>query len=164
MKNGKYFLMVSLLALLITSCSRQPAPGSTPSPTGSPPPPYLTPVPSGYEPQSNDWKLHRDPVSIEIENSSLTVNGQLPAEVSAVLKGNLPNQCHQLRVKVNIRIVVTDYSSSHRIDLEVYSVVDSGQTCTAGLQPFEVTIPLGGFSGGHYNVYVNEKLLGEFNP
>jgi hypothetical protein len=47
--------------------------------------------------------------------------------------------------------------------VEVYSVSEPGKVCTQVLKDFDVEIPLGSFSGGHFTVYINGELLGEFD-
>ncbi len=47
--------------------------------------------------------------------------------------------------------------------LDVYSVVDPSLVCIMVIKPFNVTIPLGTFSGGHFSVFANGQLIGEFD-
>jgi hypothetical protein len=112
--------------------------------------------PSGYEPQPGDGSLIRDQVFLDLPNSRLLTTGTQPLQVSAILSGNLSDPCHQLRV------VVTPADTQNKINLEVYSVLDRATACITVLQPFAATIPLGSYSAGHYSVYVNNELLGEF--
>jgi hypothetical protein len=95
-------------------------------------------------------------VYLELASSRLVVNGTGPLEVSVILNGNLPDPCHQLRV------VVLPENENTAINLQVYSLAESGKVCITVLEPFEVTIPLGSYSGGHYLVSVNDEVLGEF--
>ncbi len=132
-------------------------------PTTSAYPEPSTPVPStplippsGYEPQPGDENLKRSQVFLDLASSKLVVNGTGPLEVSVILNGNLPDPCHQLRV------VVMGANENNSINLEVYSLAESGKACITVLKPFEVSIPLGSFSGGHILVYVNDEVLGEF--
>lgn len=111
----------------------------------------------GYEPQPGDANLKRGEVFVDLAASELLTTTTEPHQASATLKGNLPTPCHQLRV------VVKQPDANKTINLEVYSVVDPAVICTDVLQPFEATIPLGEYSGGHYSVYVNGELLGEFD-
>jgi hypothetical protein len=42
--------------------------------------------------------------------------------------------------------------------------VDASQACITVLKPFSATIALGSyFSGGHFTVFVNGELVGEFD-
>ena len=53
--------------------------------------------------------------------------------------------------------------SENKINVEVYSVVDQDQVCTQVLKPFQENIDLGTFPGGHYTVWVNGDMVGEFD-
>ena len=151
MKEIILTITISLLIISISGCSLIPG-GTQPSTT---PVPFNPP--SGYEPQAGDANLTRDQVFLELENSQLLVMESYPIQVTALLKGSLSDPCHQLRA------VVTPANSVNRIDLDVYSVYDKNTACITVIQPFSATIPLGSYSGGHYSVYVNGQLLGEFD-
>jgi len=129
--------------------SMYPAPG-TPT-TGS----VAIPL-SSFEPQSGDASLKRDQVFLDLPNSQLLVTIGEPVQVDAVLKGNLPDQCHSLRV------VVTPPGTDNMINLDVYTVVDVRIACTTMLEPFAATIPLGNYTSGIYTVMVNKTRLGQF--
>jgi hypothetical protein len=89
--------------------------------------------------------------------SKLSISGTQPNEASANLKGTLSDPCHQLR------IVLTKDEAQSKLNLEVYSVYDAKANCTTVIQPFQVIFPLGSFTSGHFSVYVNNELLGEFD-
>jgi hypothetical protein len=110
-----------------------------------------------YAPQPADDKLTRDVATVDFKTSTLSMTGTQPNDVSANLKGTLPDPCHQLR------IVLTPADAQNKINLEVYSVYDPKATCTTVIQPFNVIFPLGSFPSGHYTVYVNGEDLGEFD-
>jgi hypothetical protein len=112
---------------------------------------------AGFGPQPWDDKLTRGEVSLDLAASKLFTSDTQPRLVSAILHGDLSDPCHELR------IAVTAAKSQNEIDLEVYSVFDPQTNCTTVIQSFEVTYPLGSFSNGHYSVYVNGQLLGEFD-
>jgi len=78
-------------------------------------------------------------------------------QVKLHLVGSLPNPCYKLRVNP------AQANAEGRIDVEVYSLAEPGKACTDVLQPFDVQIPLGSFESGHYSVYINDELLGEFD-
>ena len=135
-------------------------PTSTPAtyPEPSSPGVAMPTVPGlAYEPQPGDVKLTRGEVFVDLENSRLQTISSQPVQVTAVLTGNLPDPCHQLRV------VVTQPDKSNTINLEVYSLTDPSVNCITVIKPFEATISLGSFSSGHYTVYANGELLGEFD-
>ncbi len=110
-----------------------------------------------FVPQAGDDKLTRDKATIDKAASRLNISGTVPNNVAAELKGSLSDPCHQLR------IVLTKDDAQNKINLEVYSVYDAKPSCTTVIQPFQVIFPLGSFSSGHYTVYVNGELLGEFD-
>ena len=143
---------IFLLVMALAGCSLLPTAGTSPTPTQ----PTSEIPPSSYEPQPGDEKLSPGEVFLELDKSSLLIMESYPIQVNAILNGNLPDPCHQLRV------VVATADAENRINLKVYSLVDPAQTCLAVLQPFTATIPLGSYADGKYSVYVNDELLGEF--
>jgi hypothetical protein len=112
---------------------------------------------SGYEPRAGDETLTRDKVFLDLEGSQLQVEGSKPAQVHVTLKGDMSDPCHLLRVVVN------GPNDQNRIDLEVYSLVEPNKACITVIESFQASIPLGSLKGGHYQVYVNNELLGEFD-
>jgi hypothetical protein len=120
------------------------------------PPAFTAPQPSGYEPQAGDEQLTRGEVFIEPGDSQLLVMESFPVQVTLALSGNLPDPCHALRV------VVSSPDEQNRVYVEVYSMADPGQICTAVLEPFNAQVPLGSFAGGEYQVYINGELFGTF--
>jgi len=183
MKRSSLFVML-ILGLLLAACGTAPADqgadqnGNNPPETPYPGPRYITaptstpwyPGPgtpgapvngasmtSGFEPQPSDASLSRSQVFLELDSGELITMDSTPLQVTAVLTGNLPDPCHQLRV------VVTPANSEKRIDIEVYSLTDPSVACTTVLSPFVARIPLGGYFGGQFSVYVNGELFGEFD-
>ncbi|HSB66011.1 MAG TPA: hypothetical protein VLD65_05485 [Anaerolineales bacterium] len=150
MKKNILQLVVSFVLLSISGCAL--IPDQPPSPTPTQPLP-----PSGYEPQPGDEKLQRDQVLLDMENSSLVVRESMPPQVSVILNGSLSDPCHQLR------ITVSQPNSQREINLDVYSLYDPNMMCIMVIKPFSVTIPLGAYTGGHFKVYVNSQLIGEFD-
>jgi hypothetical protein len=112
---------------------------------------------SAYTPQPDDEQLTRGEATVDLTTSRITHSSIEAGAVNAELKGYMPDPCHQLR------IVLTPADAQKNINLEVYSVFNSKTACVTVIQPFEVTFPLGVFSTGHYSVYVNGELLGEFD-
>jgi hypothetical protein len=47
--------------------------------------------------------------------------------------------------------------------VDVYSLVNPSQVCVQVLEPFEESIDLGTFPAGHYTVWVNGDIAGEFD-
>jgi hypothetical protein len=153
MKEVTLPITISLLILTIAGCALIPdlPPPATPTPSAPSVPP------SGYEPQPGDDKLKRDQVFLGMENSRLVIGESFPAQVSAILNGNLSDPCHQLRV------VVTFANAQNQINLEVYSVFDPSVACITVLKPFTASIPLGSYSNSQYTVMVNGERLGLFD-
>jgi hypothetical protein len=185
MKRLSIFALL-LLALLVTACGdRAPVPTSlvTEAPQPDDQSPYPNPIDrinvdsipwypapgtpgapapgmvmtTGFEPQSGDASLSRGEVYLELDSSQLLIMESYPLQVLAILSGSLPDPCHRLRV------AVTAADADNRINLEVYSLANSSESCAMVLEPFVASIPLGTYSGGHFSVYVNGELLGEFD-
>ena len=128
-----------------------PAPGTP----GAPGPGMV--MTTGFEPQPGDKLLTRGEVFLNLDSSQLIIMESMPLQVLAILSGDLPDPCHKLRV------AVTAAGADNHVNLEVYSLTNASEICTSVLQPFAATIPLGTYSGGHFSVYVNGELLGEFD-
>jgi hypothetical protein len=111
---------------------------------------------SGYEPQPGDEKLTRGEAYLELENSSLVIGEGFPLEVVAILRGTLPDPCHE------VRVVFMEPTENNAINLEAYSVADTSKACITVVEPYEATIPLGSYTNGEMLVYVNGQVLGEF--
>ena len=94
---------------------------------------------------------------LDLQNSQVLLRESLPVQVSLDLEGSLSDPCHQLR------IVGTRDDIKKEINLEVYSLFAPGKACITVIKPFSATIPLGDYAGGHYTVYVNGQLAGEFD-
>jgi hypothetical protein len=153
LKRITLYITVCLLIVSIAGCALLP---DLPPPATPTPPASSLPL-SDYEPQPGDDKLTRDQVSLDVENSQVVIKESLPAQVSLILNGTLSDPCHQLRV------VVTPANTDKAINLDVYSVVDPNVGCISVLKSFSATIPLGSYVGGHYTVYVNGQLAGDFD-
>jgi hypothetical protein len=80
-----------------------------------------------------------------------------PPQITLSLQGNLPTPCHNLRAKIS------EPDAENKINVEVYTVVDPNMMCTQVLKPFQETVELGTFPNGHYSVFVNGELVGEFD-
>lgn len=153
MKMTCPLMITTILLASLAGCSLLPSRNSMPTPT-----PTHPPIPaSSYEPQPDDAELQRGQVFLDLKNSPLVISESLPVQVSLILNGNLPDPCHKLRV------VVVPANPQREVRLEVYSVYDPQLVCITVLQPINATIPLGSFPSGHYTVFVNDQLVGEFD-
>lgn len=108
-----------------------------------------------YAPQPEDVNLSRG--EIFIDEKGLLIRESYPPQIALEISGNLPTPCHELRA------VISEPDVENRINVEVYSVVDPNMMCTQVLKPFMENIELGTFPGGHYSVYINDELAGEFD-
>lgn len=166
-------IMMSLLAvLLLSSCSLPGSsvtnPGNGGSSTGDPNAPVqVTPADGDYTtlpadgssniflPQPGDAGLSVG--GVYLDSAELLILESYPVQVNLYLSGNLPTPCHQLRVRVN------DPDTENRIFVDVYSMSNPDTMCVQVLEPFDTTFSLGSFAPGHYEVYVNGELIGEFD-
>ena len=158
----KYLLPILIFAVLLVACGAKPA-------TGTPPPdsPVMSPniigieSPTGepsdmpYSPRPNDMNLSRG--SIFIEEMELLIRESYPPQIAIELSGNLPTPCHELRA------VIREPDDENKINVDVYTVVDPNVMCTQVLKPFAQNIELGTFPSGHYSVWVNGAMIGEFD-
>ena len=110
-----------------------------------------------YSSQPGDEKLTRGEAPLDMTKSQLLITDQKPKGASAVLQGYLSDPCHQLRIGF------TPADNQNNINLDVYSLYDPQGNCITVIQPFQVIYPLGSFPSGHYKVFVNGQLLGEFD-
>jgi hypothetical protein len=115
------------------------------------------PVINEYAPAADDKNMDRGNAFVEIAASNVILLESDPMQVKLHLKGSLPNPCYHLRVDPS------QPDDQKRIQVEAYSVVKPGEICTEVLQEFDVEIPLGSFSAGHYSIFINGELLGEFD-
>jgi hypothetical protein len=160
----KCFLLMLVLSGMLTACGggqglSTPAP-SIPLPEdtaemGFTPTPEFLPTLQQYLPQNGDKLLEKG--TFFAEEASLLVLESFPVQVNLLISGNLPTPCHQLRVSI------AQPDAKNRIVIEVYTVVDPNVICIQVLKPIEATFPLGTFPGGHYSVWVNGTLAGEFD-
>lgn len=81
-----------------------------------------------YAAKPGDERLTRG--SALIEHATISDN-------AITLKGQMPTPCHELRVSVPVTP-----DSSGRLNVEVWSVVDTAKMCAQMLQPFSATISL----------------------
>jgi hypothetical protein len=159
----RLILLLIIFALGIASCTPTQAgtsePGTLPPDTAvTNPPPDATleePAADPYAPQPGDSALIRGNVSIQ--EMDLLIRESFPPQIALTLKGELPTPCHQLRVQAEAP------DADNRINVEVYSVVNPELVCIQVVEPFEANISLGTYPAGHYSVWVNGEMAGEFD-
>lgn len=148
------------LMLILAACASQPGSATVPPDTvvTSPPEdgmPTDEPSVNPFSPRPGDEKLTRG--SVFINETSLVIRESYPPQISLSIKGDLPTPCHQLRA------AIAGPDQENKIMVDAYSVVDSTKACAQVLEPFEEYIDLGTFPSGHYSVWVNGELAGEFD-
>ena len=153
------YKIVSLIILLVTACA--PGTQATPKPdtaVTSPPADVVSttePNLNPFAPKPGDENLLRG--NLTINDASLVIRESYPPQISLSLRGDLPTRCNELRVKLD----APDQENKIRVD--VYSVVNPEKACVQVLEPFEEYIDLGTFPIGHYSVWVNGEMAGEFD-
>jgi hypothetical protein len=159
----KHFLvLLSMIILLITSCTLSPVtkPADLPPDTAltNPPEDNMPPLNSDeypVSPKPDDADLTRG--IVYVNQVELLIRESYPPQISIGVSGDLPTPCHQLRVKIS------KPDSENKISADFYSVVDSKKSCIQVLKSFQEYIDLGTFPSGHYTVWVNGELAGEFD-
>jgi hypothetical protein len=148
-----------VLTLLVASCAPplEPTPGPDTAVTSPPVDsmPTNEPITNPFAPQPDDTNLTRG--TIYINEASLIIRESFPPQISLMLAGDLPTPCNQLRAEIH------PPDAENKIMVDVYSVVDPTQVCIQVLEPFEESIDLGTFPTGHYTVWVNGEMAGEFD-
>jgi hypothetical protein len=157
----KYLTLIFLLAVLVAAC--------TPTPTTTdnlPPDTAVTNPPEGtmpaneppvnpLAPKPEDIKLTRG--NVFINEFGLLIRESFPPQVSLSFSGDLPTPCHELRAVIN------PPDADNKIIVDAYSVVDPDMVCTQVLKPFEESISIGTYPTGHYSVWINGEMAGEFD-
>ena len=160
----KFQLTIMLLMILISSCA--PAPEALSTATALPPDTAVTSPPRGkmpanqapanpLAPKPRDEKLTRG--NVFIDEYGLMIRESFPPQISLAFSGNLPTPCHELRA------VVSEPDEENKISADVYSLVNPDMICTQVLEPFQANIDLGTFPTGHYTVWINGVMAGEFD-
>ena len=106
-------------------------------------------------PKPGDENLTRG--NVFIQEYGLMIRESFPPQVSLAFSGDLPTPCHELRA------VVGEPDADNKIIADVYSVVDPDMICTQVLKPFQANMDLGTFPTGHYTVWINGEMAGEFD-
>ena len=159
----KQMNLLFMVALVLASCTRTGQTAQAGIETVPPdiavtsPPDPTTPAnrPDPFAPVPGDANLSRSEVFVQ--EASLVIRESFPPQISLSLKGELPTPCHQLRIQIG------PPDATNKISIDVYSVVNSEMVCTQVTKPFEEQVDLGTFPSGHYSVFVNQDLVGEFD-
>ena len=159
----RLIFMVIFMGALLAACAPQttnPGPQTTlpaPQPVDTLPPVTVPALPTQqpYAPQPGDSALLRQEVFLD--STSLHNLDSDPATFVLDLRGNLPSPCNKLRA------VVTAPNAQNQIMVELYSLVNPNEICITIVQPFDASVILGKFPGGHYTLWVNGQQVGEFD-
>lgn len=152
--------IILLLMFIMVACTPLPAGGTPPPDTAvtSPPEddmPASEPFTNPLAPRAGDEQLTSGEVFID--EVSLLIRESFPPQISLSIRGSLPTPCHELRAEI------APPDQENKIVVDAYSVVDPNTICIQVLEPFEAQIDLGTFPTGHYSVWVNGQLAGEFD-
>ncbi len=158
-------ILLFLLMIVLWTASCAPALESAPGPTPLSPDSPVTSPPEGetpaeppsdpFAPQPGDDNLTRG--NVFIQEMDILIRESFPPQIALSLSGELPTPCHQLRVQVS------EPDADNRIVVEAYTIVNPDLACIQVVKPFSANITLGTFPSGHYSVWVNEELAGEFD-
>lgn len=163
-----------LAALIFTACASAPVidpmPPEIPGPDEVVEDPVTTPDPvvgkaplpengdepgNKFSPRPGDDQLSR--AAAYLNTAELAILESYPVQVKLYLNGQLPTPCHELRVAID------PPDKENRIYIDVYTLVDPAVMCIQVIKDFDTTVSLGTFPAGHYSVYVNNELIGEFD-
>ena len=95
--------------------------------------------------------------TVHLDYIGLLILESYPVQINLELQGYLPTPCH------NMRVSILPPDQENRIYGEVYSVVDPSMMCIQVIKEFETVVSLGSFPTGHYTVYINGEVVGEFD-
>jgi hypothetical protein len=148
-----------LILLLAVSCAPQPQPTPGPDTAVTSPPEDVMPTnqqnSNPFAPRPGDEKLTRG--NVYLKEASLMIRESYPPQISLSLNGDLPTPCNELRVQID------SPNHENKIMVDVYSLIDPDKVCIQVLEPFQEYIDLGTFATGHYSVWVNGEMAGEFD-
>ncbi len=108
---------------------------------------------SPLDPIAGEEDMIAGPVMVKEIESILKESN--PVQVLLRVAGDLPTPCHILRA------TLTHDAGSKRIEIELYSLTEEDLMCIQVIQSFETIIPLGEYSPGDYEVYLNGDLVDE---
>ncbi len=162
-------LFLSLLAACAPAATSVPATvvPATVVPTAAAPTPYPGPMPMATDPQTK-LIAYPSPLDQVLDESNLTPGKAFvdkadlvslesnPAQTYLVVSGSLPTPCHILKASLK------GPDDQNRIQVQLYSLVQSDTICAQVLKPFKTSIPLGTLKSGKYTVFLNDKQVGEF--
>jgi hypothetical protein len=153
------YKLVWLIILLAAACAPRTQATPKPDTAVTSPPVDVVSTPklnlNPFAPRPGDENLMLG--NITINEASLVIRESYPPQISLSLRGDLPTPCNELRVKLGAP------DQENNIMIDVYSLVNPDKACIQVLEPFEEFIDLGTFPSGHYSVWVNGEMAGEFD-
>jgi hypothetical protein len=156
MKAVPLLLVIFFLAGCTTLPAQETTPADAPTLVGTLLP---TQTPAGTEtPPPTEEPFTKDTVFLEV--SELQSLPDQPGLVLLHIEGQLPTSCHQFGSAVCPSCAE---NSPNLIQVNVYSLIETGKVCRGPTTPFEQDIPLGTFTEGVYVVEVNGQHVGEFD-
>lgn len=108
-----------------------------------------------FDPKPEDKMLERS--TVHLDYIGLLVLESFSVQINLELQGYLPTPCH------NLRVSILPPDGENRIYGEIYAVVDPSMMCIQVIKEFDTFVSLGSFPTGHYQVYINGELVGEFD-
>ena len=142
--------MFLCFAILLSACSGQPTPASTPTTSG---PLVIRLEDNSYAPKPEDLSMQKAGV-ILTSLDLFELAGITPVRTELTILGSTPGVCHELR------IVVDPPDNNYQIFIEIYSIVDPKLNCDNVFQQFEASILFGEYSPGVYSIWVNTSFVG----
>lgn len=94
-----------------------------------------------------------EPSQVFVESVEFMYLESYPVQVRAAVAGNLPTPCHVLDWKL-------DDSDPDKPILTLTATADPDEVCAQVLEPFEITVDVGAYETGEYELIVN----GERHP
>jgi hypothetical protein len=146
-----------LMSILFTSCGAEPTPVLPQVlPPAATQAPQVSQGNNPYVPQPGDEALVRGDVIID--SSTLTRMETMPPAILLNFSYFPPSPCHQLRAEV------TPPNAENRIDVTVYGLAENKPCDLAAIATsLPASLDLGGFPTGHYSVWLNGAMVGEFD-
>jgi len=154
MKINIFFLLIILLLLNACTTSSPAITQPPDEPITNETPPSNIPSNGDYIPGPADHQFSQGPVFLD--SVELLTLESFPLQFTLALKGNLPTPCHSLRIDAS------PPDTENKIVVNVYSV-SGDEMCAQVLEPFDVNFSLGSYPEGHYSLWVNDKLIAEFD-
>jgi hypothetical protein len=159
-----YRIVISILCLcLLAAC----APEAIPTPSSAAPTAYpapATPQEAAQPKNATAYPAPNNPLPTQgsmargmafVDKSELVSSKTSPVQYSLKVSGSLPTPCNVLKYDVK------KPDAQNRIQVDVYSQVQSDQMCAQVMQPFDTSIPLESLTSGKYSVVVNGSQVGE---